>query len=62
MQDTLVQNGPDFRDRIYVCPDFCEPCPDFREILVCPDFCDPRRNSCPGFPDSNSRRDVAFWV
>ena len=54
---------PDFRDQILVCPDFRDPCPDFRDqILVCPDFRGPWRDSCPDFPDSNSRRDYAVWV
>ena len=36
---------------------------DFRDrILVCPDIHGPRRNSCPGNPDSNSRRNYANWV
>ena len=49
---------PDFRDQILVRPDFLDPCPDFRDqILVYLDFLGPRRNSCPGFLDSNSRRD-----
>ena len=53
----------DFRDQILVCADFCDPCPDLRDqILVCPEFRGPRRDSCPHFPDSNSRRDCAIWV
>ena len=43
--------------------DFRDPCPEFRDqILVCPDFRGPRRDSCPDYPDSNSRRDYAIWV
>ena len=54
---------PDFGDQTLVCPDFRDPCPDFRDqILACPDFRGPRLDSCPDFPDSNSRRDYAIWV
>ena len=38
-------------------------CPDFRnQILACPDFRGPRRDTCPDFSDSNSRRDYLTWV
>ena len=48
---------PDFGDQTLVYPDFRYTCPDFRnQILVCPDFRGPRRDSCPDFPDSKSRR------
>ena len=41
--------------------DFHDQFPQFRDqILVCPEFCCPRRDSCPNFSDSNSRRDYAF--
>ena len=46
-----------------LCPDFCDPFSDFPDqILVCLDFFEPRLDSCPDFPDSNSRRDYAIWV
>ena len=46
-----------------MCPDFRDPYPDFcDQILVCPDFRGPRRDSCPGFTDSNTRRDYAICV
>ena len=47
---------PDFSDQILVCPDFLD------QNLACPDFRGPRLDSCPDFPDSNSRRDYAVWV